>query len=307
MTFYDWMQNTYKEVREDGWEGVNHALYQFYTGMWRRAGRVYNYGTPIYDENWDLLVILDACRHDLMDEVVDEYDWMIKNEEFVSVGSSSPEWMEKNFTREYAAEMASTAYVTGNVFSEEYLDPDDFLVLDEVWKYEWDDEIGIIHPEPLTDRAIQVGREYSPDRMIVHYMQPHTPYLQNPFGKGVVLDEVGENRNVPFDLLRRGKLSKERHWELYRENLRTVLDVVETLLENVDAEDVVITADHGNLFGEFGLYGHPRDVPLKTLKTVPWVRTTAEDTGEYDPNVSKPEPRDEHSVDRKLRDLGYIE
>jgi hypothetical protein len=82
-----------------------------------------------------------------------------------------------------------------------------------------------------------------------------------------------------------------------------VLDSVKTLLRSVDGS-VVITADHGNLLGEFGLYGHPDYVPAPALKRVPWCRTIAEDDGTYEPvewsNESVKDDREE-----LLRDLGY--
>jgi hypothetical protein len=37
-------------------------------------------------------------------------------------------------------------------------------------------------------------------------------------------------------------------WEAYLDNLRYVLDNIEELLQNVDGK-VVISADHGELFG----------------------------------------------------------
>ncbi|MFQ5885465.1 MAG: hypothetical protein ACE5IO_10250, partial [Thermoplasmata archaeon] len=34
---------------------------------------------------------------------------------------------------------------------------------------------------------------------------------------------------------------------------------------------VVITSDHGNLFGEYGLFRHPRGLYLPELTQVPWL------------------------------------
>lgn len=39
----------------------------------------------------------------------------------------------------------------------------------------------------------------------------------------------------------------------------------------------MITADHGDLFGEFGQYGHPEGFVHPNLNQVPWVETTATD------------------------------
>ena len=98
-------------------------------------------------------------------------------------------------------------------------------------------------------------------------------------------------------------------WAAYRANLRYALDDVEVLLDNLDAERVVLTADHGNGVGEFGVYGHPSDLLVPTaIRRVPWVDTTARDTGDHDPAVwgESTTPADEN-VKEQLRALGYAE
>lgn len=50
----------------------------------------------------------------------------------------------------------------------------------------------------------------------------------------------------------------------YVANLRYVLKHVDPLLENVDADDIVISADHGNAKGERSAYKHPLGVPIGT-------------------------------------------
>lgn len=307
MTFADWREETTQRIEEQGIDGVWKSLHELYVGFHRRLGRAWNYGTPIYKEDWDVLVVLDACRADVMAHIMDDYPSLIHGGSTYSVASASPEWMEKNFdSEEYGDEMAETAYVTGNAFSDEELDEEDFLVLDEVWKYAWDDEVGTIRPEVLTDRAVRIMREESPGRMIIHYMQPHQPYLGNPVtGDGIDPHDVGNPGDTSFEKLQRGEISETdlRRW--YRENLEIVLDnIEEVLLKNLDAETVVLTADHGELFGEYGLYAHPRDTVVPPLKRVPWVLAEAEDTGEYEPEV-EPES-DDVNVQERLEDLGYL-
>lgn len=306
-----WGRLSARAVREDGWSGVGEATRSFYTGLWRLYGMVHNYGTPIYDREWDLLVVLDACRADLMAEVVGEYDFLSDGTED-SMGSCSPEWMEKNFTDEYAAEMAETAYVTGNPYSRSTLDPSAFALVDEVWRDRWDDDDGTIHPDAITDRAIRVHREHRPGRLLVHYMQPHHPFVPNPLGEGADTEldgtDFGEKATV-WNRLRAGELTREEVWEAYRANLRYALDSVEVLLENVDAPVAVVTADHGNALGEHHMYGHPIYAPIEALKRVPWCVTTAMDTGSYEPpaDTTADESEDHHAaVERKLEDLGYL-
>ena len=86
-----------------------------------------------------------------------------------------------------------------------------------------------------------------------------------------------------------------------------MLDTVEELLQNVDAEEVVVTADHGDAFGEYGVYSHPMGVPHPHVRRVPWARTTAEDIGEYTP---RPDNHDPETLDRAVSDqlqkLGHM-
>jgi len=171
--------------------------------------------------------------------------------------------MKQNFTEDYADEMAKTAMITGNPFTETALDPEQFTHLEEVWRYSWDDEIGTIRPRPLTDRAISVARDDDPDRMIVHYMQPHEPFTTHPrVTTGPVSLRIGRMRQTSLS----GCASKRGHSvgrgrEAYYDELRMVLDDVEILLNNVDADTAVITADHGEAMGEYGIYGHARGSP----------------------------------------------
>lgn len=307
MGLQDWAQRTSSQVKNNGWKGVTEAGYELYSGLWRTLGWHVPRGTNIYEHDWDALIILDACRVDLMRDVADDYDFLGPVESFESVGSMSQEWMAKTFTDEYADEMAETAYVTANVFSDSELDSRDFLELDELWKYAWDDDHGVVPPRPVTDRAIHHGRENDPERLIVHYMQPHHPFIaddgitddfaSDPFGR--------EGRETVIDALRRGEISRDEFWKAYRANLELVLEDVELLLSNLDAEKVVITADHGDALGEWGLYDHPAGCLHPVVKDVPWSGSSGSDTNEYEPKV-------EHSgdstgaVEDRLSQLGYI-
>ncbi|MUV88797.1 hypothetical protein GJ629_01920 [Halapricum sp. CBA1109] len=84
------------------------------------------------------------------------------------------------------------------------------------------------------------------------------------------------------------------------------MEYVDLLLENVDANEVLITSDHGNAMGEYGYYGHPRWTPIKSLKEVPAVRTSATDSGEYEPSTERTEGGSNQDIEERLRDLGYL-
>ena len=299
-----WAERSATRIGEEGRSGARDSLYELYCGLWRYLGWHVPRGTNVYDREWDTLVVLDACRVDLLREVADEYPFVGPVESFESVGSMSEEWMVKTFTDEYAAETRRTAYVTSNVFSGRVLDADRFLELDEVWRYAWDDDLGIVPPRPVTDRAISVARERRPDRLIVHYMQPHHPFVAGG-ADGFAADPFGSGGGTTVvDALRKGRISREAFWSAYRENLRLVLADVALLLANHDAGRVVLTADHGDALGEWGVYDHPAGYLHPVVTNVPWSETTAVDEGEYEPEVAP--TAEAADVEERLRGLGYL-
>jgi len=306
MDLTGWASDSISRIRTDGFDGVRESLRPVYHKALQGTSRLRDPGTPVYDRDWDLLIVVDACRFDLMREVASDYEYISDVSQSRSLDSMTLLWMRKNFVPTYDTEMSETAYVCGNPFSKQALDEDDFDVLDEVWKYVWDDP-GTVLPRAITDRTIATAREHQPDRLIAHYMQPHCPFISRPnLTQGKQLDKFGnQDWDDVWQKLRAGKISREEVWSGYRENLKLALDEIELLLENVEAETVVITSDHGNALGEWLVYGHPPTMPMDCLRVVPWIETTAVDRGEYEPEI---EPGVDHETDREeqLAALGYV-
>jgi len=275
------------------------------------VGRRIPYGTNVYEREWDVLVVLDACRADLLQSVAPAVEFLDTVETVRSVGSSSSEWLENTFLRR--PETTRTVMVTGNTWTDRYLDADAFAALDEVWKYAWDDDVGTVPAKAITDRAILLARDRAPDRMVVHYMQPHHPFVPDPLDGDAGIARTSDHSNTanPWVSLRRGSVSVQRVRDAYEANLRYVLAEVAVLLDNIDGR-VAITADHGNLFGEWGLYGHPMHTPVPALLAVPWAEMTGVDRGSRDPDLHPPEQLPVSRVygaesDRdRLDALGYL-
>lgn len=307
----------------------------------------------IWDRDWDLLIVLDACRYDLMESVESEYAYLDRKDNIVSVGSSTIEWLEQTFSEKYESEISKTAYITGNpnsirAFPYHYpnecgcgatLDPtynsiyhEGIVVcsscnsevhgnryvpvkqLEEVWREGWRNDLGTIPPRPITDSAIQVHRRYSPEKMIIHYMQPHHPFISAPgLDQGSYIAEGDRYREklskTIWEQLEAGELDTGTVWEEYRNNLRIVLDDLELLLNNVDSELTVISSDHGNAMGEYSVYGHPGNMPLDCLVNVPWYTTSGSDEEEYQPTQinNGNQSVSSEEITERLRDLGYRE
>jgi len=311
---------------------VLRTVHDLYAWVWSFVTHRYPFGENVYDRDWDVLIVLDCCRVDALETVADEYDFITDVESMVSVGSTSREWIAKTFTQEWKSEVYNTAYVTANGYPRtifewdryeyphregdgEYrrahmnhvgFDPvseDDFMLLDQVWKYVPEDMKGggKVLPKFITDRAIDVARTQNPDRLIVHYMYPHGPYVANAVSENRDLHDHEQN---PMMALRNGDVSRETVWNVYLNELRFVLDSVEVLLENIDAETVAITADHGEGFGEWGMYAHLLGAPFPCVKQVPWVETTASNVSEYEPTSMRPDSPS-GDLEERLEALGY--
>jgi hypothetical protein len=308
MTVFDWLARSVSRMHSDGIQpGVRESADEFKHGLAARLDE-YISGDSIFEYEWDLLIILDACRPDVLAEVSEDYSFLTDKPATIwSKGSGSRSWMERNFVPNWTSEMEKTAYVSGNPFTDNYAATEKFDYLDEVWRYAWDEDHGTIPARTITDRAIDTARTRDSHRLLVHYMQPHFPSIPDPIGSTIDIEEFGEGWESVWDDLASGKVSTERVWKSYQANLEYVLDDVELLLENVDAEIAIISADHGNAFGELGFYGHPPYNPIPSLRRVPWVETTATDSRTYEPDED--EERTDVSntdVNARLRDLGYL-
>jgi len=301
-----WLSDSFTHICSEGLQGVRESMYPAYKKGLHQLFRVSKSGEPIYEREWDLLIILDACRVDLMKEVQNDFEFITNVDQVRSVDTMTREWMRGNFNTDYADEMAETVYICGNPLSQRVLAGNDFKLLDEVWKYSWDDTIGTLPPRPITDRAILAARSRSPNRMIVHYMQPHYPFIPQPeLDHGIELNKFGELPwdNV-WDRLRKGELEQSEVWDGYRDNLLHVLNDVELLLRNIDKNTVIITSDHGNGIGEWGVYGHPIHIPIDEIQSVPWIMTTAMDEMTRRPDEVE-QSSAEVPVEEQLKHLGY--
>jgi hypothetical protein len=305
MSLLEWAHDTSDRIRSDGITGIKESGRELYVGGLRRVNEVYPRGTNIYDRDWDLLILLDGCRTDLIRSVKDEWSFLDEPGRLTSVGSSSKQWLDRTFIDERQTQLEQTVYVTANPFTHRISSTDYLHTLDEVWRYGFDEEYGTIPARAVTERAISTARTQDANRLIVHYMQPHFPSVPDPIGGELDPETLGEGAgwDSPWDSLRRGELRYERVWESYRRNLQYVLKEVELLLQNVTADHTVISADHGNAAGEWGIYGHPR-VPLQVIREVPWYRTEATDEETFSPTLEPGVER--HDLDKKLDALGYI-
>lgn len=276
----------------------------------RKHGR----GIDVMQRDWDNLFILDACRYDYF---VEENQIDGRLQSVVSQGNYSWEFMKSNFSNR---KLTDTVYVTANPYAER-LSADLFYTIESLLD-EWDDDLGTVRPEKVSEAAREAHRKYPNKRLIVHFMQPHLPFIGDTASRvreRITLkgwdkyDHRDETRAADgidwWTAVRRGLVTKAETDTAYRETLDFVLDHAESLIADFDGKSIV-TADHGEMLGERifpGLapqYGHPKNIHTPELCVVPWLEVESDDRREV--RSESPLGFETHeNVTERLHALGY--
>ena len=276
------------------------------------------------ERDWDVLVVLDAARYDVFESIYGEYlDGELTKVR--SPGSATPEWATRTFTGSH-----ELTYLSGNPFINslgiplnelkwgasagyEWTATEHIDTIVDLWQEEWNDDLGAITPQAVTEAALDRVEAGYDGRLVVHYLQPHAPFIQEGTGRKMKrikagFDDVPETGNAPAEdpdsltgRLRRWIEPKLGDSELaqrlgmlveldagsttdiltggiegtlreyYEENMRLALAETARLVEQLDGE-VVVTADHGEAFGEQGVWEHHVETYIPPLVEVPWLR-----------------------------------
>lgn len=240
-----------------------------------------NKGTYVMDEDWDNLIILDACRFDAF-ENINEIPG--KLEYRISRGACTNEFLKENFKNKT---FLDTIYITANPLVDYHV-KQSFLEVIPVWKNGWNEKNDTVLPETMVNYSLEINKKYPKKRLIIHFVQPHYPFI-GKIGKEKIGKHEGLlSRNLfsakgnvdhgvqeVWNMVRKGKIKKNVIWDAYNENLEIVLKHLKELLDKLKGK-TVISSDHGNLFGEWILpfpvkeYGHPSGIYKKNLVKVPW-------------------------------------
>lgn len=131
-------------------------------------------------------------------------------------------------------------------------------------------------PSEINDVIRRVGLR---GRDIIWYTQPHFPWVCDPELSLMLMHEALIHDYLPPDIikhtLKKRSISRERILKAYFCNMELALKGVKELLEYVcilglKYERIVVTSDHGEMLGEFGLYLH-QEYNLPQLTIVPWL------------------------------------
>ncbi len=142
-------------------------------------------------DDWDFLIVLDACRFDFFSHYYNNF-FTGTLTKISSSGSCTREWFVNGF-KEYFEDVI---YVSANPYINSFhaesgfdikkrffkLDAKNhFYKVIDVWSFGWDNKLGTVHPETLTQIALSLRKQYPEKRLIIHYLQPHAPYISDKF------------------------------------------------------------------------------------------------------------------------------
>lgn len=271
-------------------------------------------GLDLLEADWDNLFILDACRSDLFERTADLPG---ETTRVRSRGSQTREFLRGTLDGRSALD---TVYVTASPMLHRH---DDVRVrfhdVVDVWRDRgWDEQYRTVMPETVADAAIEAAERYPDKRLLVHFLQPHYPFV-GPTGRehfdldrlDFRWDDLADGTlDVPEGVVRRS----------YEENLEEVLPSVDRLFAALGGRSVV-TSDHGQMLGERAFpvpireYGHPAGIYTDELVEVPWHVHEAgprrDIVAEEPPTRARHEEADAEAdadvVRQRLRELGYVQ
>lgn len=264
----------------------------------------------IENKDWDTLIILDACRYDYFEDIYKEFleGDLRKAKSPVNTEKSfaTTDWCMKTFEKNDYSDVlyfSSTPRINSFTEVDGFEANQHFSEIIDLWKTDWDTDYGTVLPERVTKSVKRRKSISDPERMIVHYLQPHCPYITyNPpvnvknnrpetrksiKNRLMVLIGPKLRRNLgPMNFLKLTELTglppvdhlqqvlredgEDKLQHLYRENLVEVIEEVKKLVKKLDGK-TVITADHGEYLGDSQYYGHSFVPEGPKVNKVPWL------------------------------------
>lgn len=233
----------------------------------------------ITDEEWDCLVVLDACRWDAFRDLIGSA------EPVQTPAPMTPHWVASVWGE---GDWSDVTYVSANPITDMINNVDGVTgeLTEWVGTYirSYEEEYGCFDEHlhtTLPHKVTNVAREQDPP-VVVHYNQPHTPFIGGLSLNLCDMESLERIRNqglLKSEESRGASIYRIAHLidtellrQAYLDNLRVVGDALSALHE--DFEQIVFTADHGELLGPDG-WGHGHHGDPRNM-VVPWSRTTVD-------------------------------
>jgi len=170
----------------------------------------------IIERNWDILLIIDACRYDFFKETYREFFGDVGELQMViSPATWTGAWVAEIF---HGETMKDTIFISAHkwinsegpsdeqirVFSERLKYGKKIRELDatkifkeivDVWKYGYDERIRAISPDVMTEETIKIMEKNPGSRIITKYYQIHDPYIY------YIDDQPEKRKKISFENL----------------------------------------------------------------------------------------------------------
>ncbi len=240
--------------------------------------------TALREDDWDVLIVLDACRADTFGEVCGIAE-VVR-----AAGPCTPVWVRA--AGPLLQERGAVYFSANPVVDREVRKCGLGIEIVPVWENQWGrftaQQIPSVHPlsvNGVVAAHVQMGR-LDGRPLVVHYVQPHSPYIGAvplAFARwggagGPAGGEFGEACHAlrrPGNAVKRGDITWEQLRAAYRANLELVWHAAQQLAGALPSRRIIVTADHGELLGEDGRFGHEGHWDHPALLSVPWRALTA--------------------------------
>ncbi len=153
-----------------------------------------------------VLVVLDACRFDTFESAISDY-LTGEIDKAWSPGSLTPQWGPQVWTEDYDLTYISSNPIIGDFeYSPRNSDfgYNTFCAADHVerfvdaYNFAWDDDVESVYPSDMTDIALEEAARDEPTRLVVHYLQPHLPFIGEKGFSHYVLDHKSRSFSINY-------------------------------------------------------------------------------------------------------------
>ena len=221
------------------------------------------------------LIVLDSARADFFKDVL----YMFKPLEGACKLAYEEAWIDWCNTTTWFNTVFSDGpydlvYVSGNPIVYKFA-PGKFKRFIHAFKECWVDKLRTVVPLCICKKAIL----HLYPRMVIHFLQPHYPYLGLRLPEEVV--KIGLDAERALSAAVRAGVSADEIKKAYGAALRWAIAHIVALIERLPHKLIVVTSDHGELFGEEGRWAHPSmpntDVKHPALHVIPWLAINREE------------------------------
>lgn len=278
-------------------ERIDYRVQKWFTQQ-LTTGRTANQFERLETIDWDLVIVLDACRVDSLRRAA---NWPIDT--VISPASCTPQWLQQITS---SGVFADTHIVSGNPQYEKIESKEETMNIERIWETSWDTHRQTVLPEPILDRTSEIRDDGH--RVVAHLQQPHWPYVAKLDDTWLLAyDDLGPWQSADGDIeslqvaMQRGLIDTKRANRAYEASVKSIWEtLIPYLIRWIEQEyTIVVTADHGETFGrirDLRFYEHPCGCHLPPLVRVPWVKFQPTQTTEKG-----------DKIEDRLRALGYAD